>query len=188
MLILGIQKVLFINCNCRIQLMPMNGKCFIAIVWLVLCIPFQKATAQLYCTNATALPVWIAVAYHETPKIQGEWQPGRWVAEGWLLVMPDDTIQLTTHIGASAQFGLAYEFYYFAYQIGPNGKMWTGQRSFLVELDEKKEVKPYSIDFHINNADNAEAYPEYPFLVPFQFRYATGQRSGSYLITLRQYD
>lgn len=168
--------------------MPMNGKYIIAIL-LVLCFTsFQKATAQLYCTNTTNVPVWIAVAYHETPKTDGVWQPGRWVTEGWLLIMPLDTIQLTTHIGASAQFGLAYEFYYFAYQIGPNGKMWTDHRSFLVELDEKKKVEPYRIDFHINNSDNLSAYPEYPFLVPFQFRYATGQRFGSYLITLRQND
>jgi len=164
----------------------MNGKCFITILCLLFFTPFQKATAQLYCTNATNVPVWIAVAYHETPKTGGVWQPGRWISEGWLLIMPRDTMQLTTHIGASAEFGLAYEFYYFAYQIGPNGKMWTGQRNFLVELDEKKTVKPYSIDFHINNADNLQAYPEYPVLVPFQFRYATGQRSGAYLITLTQ--
>lgn len=166
----------------------MNLKYPILVFCILLTLSCQKAAAQLFCTNATEQPVWVAVAFHQTNKVAGVWTEGRWVTEGWLFLWPNETAQLSTHIGADASFGLAYEFYYFAYQPFAGGKQWGGDRNFLVELDPKATVNHYKMDFHINESDKLKAFSEYPFLFPLSFRYATGLRSGSYTIVLTPYN
>lgn len=166
----------------------MNLKYSIPVFCLLLILNCQKVAAQLFCTNATDQPVWVAVAFHQTNKVNDVWMQGRWVTEGWLFLWPKDTVQLSTHIGAHANFGLAYEFYYFAYQPVKGGKQWSGDRNFLVELDPKASISHDKMDFHINESDKLNAFPEYPFLVPLSFKYATGQRSGTYTLVLTPYN
>lgn len=155
-------------------------------VWLVgvllslSCIPVQ---AQLLCTNNTSEPVWVAIAYHFTPKYGQVWEEGNWVSDGWFYITPGKTLQLHSYIGVNATLGLAFDFYYFAFQ--PNGKEWRGSRNFLTDIDPNKKISPDLLDFRIFHADNTEAYPEMPYYVPFEFKFATRQRSGSYTIELK---
>ena len=158
-------------------------------VWLtgvclsLVCLPAQ---AQLFCTNTTSKPVWIAIAYHYTPRYEQTWEEGNWVSDGWFYITPGNTIQLHSYIGVNATLGLAFDFYYFAFQ--PNAKEWRGDRNFLTDINPNKKISPNLLDFRIYHADNIEAYPENSNYVPFDFRFATGQRSGAYTIILKEND
>ncbi|QQS28203.1 MAG: hypothetical protein IPM47_15195 [Sphingobacteriales bacterium] len=145
-----------------------------------------KTEAQVYCKNDSSEPVWLSLAYHYTPKTGDKWQEGNWVSEGWYYIPTGTTKQIHNFIGIDENVGLAYEFYYFAFQ--PEKKEWTGYRPFLTDIDPNKDFKSDLLDFRIYQADLLDAYPENIFLVPFKFRFATGQRFGTYTIVLKDTD
>ena len=143
--------------------------------------------AQLFSTNQTDKDVWLAIAYNHLPEEVKNANENRWVTEGWIYIGPNDTLQLTSHMGYKRGYGVKTLFFYNAYQ--PGGREWTGPRKFLVDPNPS-DVEPHKFDFKIEYANKADLYKNQPQLKYVQFKAASyyGDKNGQYLITLKNDD
>ncbi len=120
---------------------------------------FQDANAQripLRCTNQTALPVWIAVAYNHIPDLDSK---DTWVCEGWLYIEPRDTVVLSRHMGFDRTDGIKTNFFYYAYQVGQGAREWKGIRKFLVDISKPSSKDEF--EFSISRAHKLDDNPNH---------------------------
>lgn len=145
--------------------------------------------AQLFCTNESANPVWLAVAYSQIKKTNSlDTSPEEvWLSEGWIYLKVGQTAQLTTHIGFDRIEGNKTNFYYYAYQPVEGGKEWRGNRKFLVDVDPE-EVDPFLFKTKILYANMPEKYRHRKSVQFKPFKMATNITQGFYTIVLKQDD
>jgi len=166
----------------------MKHKYLYTLLCLFILIIYNKnCKAQLFCTNQTNKDVWLSIAYNHLPDEAANASENIWVTEGWIYVAPNDTLQLTSHMGYKRGHGVKTLFFYNAYQ--PDGREWTGPRKFLVDPNPT-DVEPHKFDFKIEYANNADLYKDRPNLKFVQFKAASfyGDENRQYLITLRNDD
>ncbi|OWY24765.1 hypothetical protein C7N43_14905 [Sphingobacteriales bacterium UPWRP_1] len=162
------------------------------IIALVLFLGLFSATnlkAQLYCTNLSDAPVWLAIAYNYVPDATdveiSAAETDRWITEGWVYLDVGQTAQLSTHIGFSREYGIKTNFFYYAYQ--PGGREWRGARKFLIDANPA-DVDPHSFKSRIEYANQPERYNGYPTIRYAPFKGATEGKEGRFDIVLKQND
>ncbi|MBL7784317.1 MAG: hypothetical protein JNM36_00240 [Chitinophagales bacterium] len=143
------------------------------------------AIAQVYCTNQTDKGAWIAVAYHHIMDLTKSAAESPYVTEGWLYVVPYDTIQVGTHLGWNKQYGCKSNYYFYAYQ--PGGRNWSGTRYFLVNTNPDN-VRPDQLSFRVEFANKTGAAYKGGSIQPLGFKKGTNQNEGKFLIILREDD
>lgn len=142
--------------------------------------------AQVFCTNQTEKGVWIAVAYNYLQDATWEWKRDTWRSEGWLYVLPKDTVQLTTHLGIDKEKGVITNVFYYAYQ--PDGRKWEGNRKFLADV-YPPNVSPDKYSYLIDDANHVRDEQTNPNIQVLLFKAGTNAyQKGTFLITLRQTD
>lgn len=149
---------------------------------------YDQLQAQVFCTNETESPVWVAVAYNQVPAGQLYADGNMWVTEGWVYVQPNETIRLTTHLAYSKEYGMITNIFYYAYQDVPEGREWTGPRKFLIEATPKESRTLNTYDFRIEHANRRDYYKDNPNFQFGQFKGATLGQEEQYHIVLRQND
>ncbi|MGB0840538.1 MAG: hypothetical protein ACPGXL_10370 [Chitinophagales bacterium] len=101
---------------------------------LICCLCFMFALvnsadcqAQLFGENQTQQRIWVAVAYH----LHGDEMT--WVSESWIGIDPGEKVELS-YLGYDSSLGGGRSnFFVRAIQEGPNGKIWEGDRKFLLD-------------------------------------------------------
>ncbi|HRI29091.1 MAG TPA: hypothetical protein PK239_01975 [Chitinophagales bacterium] len=146
--------------------------------------------AQLFCTNNSNYPVWVAVGYNYMPNNPDEIGANVnnvWVTESWIMLKVGETAQLSTHIGYDHTYGTKTNFYYYAYQPTPNGKIWAGNRQLLIDINPP-EVDPHVFKTRILFANRIDLYQDRPSLQYAKFRMVPLENPGYYTVVLEQDD
>ncbi len=161
--------------------------------FFLICLNFvlfsQFIQAQLFCTNESEAPVWLAVAYNQVTKIgmDATTVEDIWVTEGWIYLDVGYTAQISTHLGFDKTEGMKSNFFYYAYQPVDGGKEWRGNRKFLVDI-EPENVDPFTFKTKILFANMPEKYSHRKSIQYMPFKVATNMNFGYYTIVLKQDD
>jgi len=145
--------------------------------------------AQLYCTNQTNAPVWIAIAYNYI-----DWTPGMgdvkdtWVTESWLYIEPGDSAVLSSHMGYDRELGSKTNFFYHAFQDVPGGRTWEGIRKFMLDTTPPNPRKKGEFDLRISRAHKEAIRAKNPSYKWHLFKAGTLGTKQSHIIVLRQND
>ncbi len=90
--------------------------------------------------------------------------------EGWLYILPKDTVQLTTHLGIDKEKGIITNVFYYAYQ--PDGRKWEGNRKFLADV-YPPNVSPDKYSYLIDDANHVRNEQTNPNIQVLLFKAGT---------------